>query len=98
MNVNQGKIVLEDKDLKEIFGLFTSPTKDEKAQMYQRGGAHYFENENLSEEYDLVQEKREYALDAWRAVISLLRARGCAVVAKNGEVVDLSFIENEFIR
>ena len=97
MNVIQGKIVLEENDLKEIFGLFTSPTKDEKAQIYQRDKGHYFEDENLSEEYDLMQEKREYALDAWRAVISLLRARGFTAVSKNGEIVDLSFIENEFV-
>lgn len=97
MQVNRKEIVLEEKDLKEIFGLFTSPTKHERAQAYERGQGHYFEDEDLSEEYELTQEKREYALDAWRAVISFLRAKGCTVVTKNGEAVDLSFIEKQFV-
>lgn len=97
MKTNKQEIILEEKDLKEIFGLFTSPTKHERAQTYERGNGHYFEDENLSEEYDLTQEKREFALDAWRAVISYLHARGCSVVTKSGETVDLSFIENQFV-
>jgi hypothetical protein len=96
MKVNQRGIVLEEKDLKEIFGLFSSPTKNEKAQSYQRRGGHYFEDENLSEEYNLTQEKREFALDAWRAIISFLHAHDFTVAAKSGEKVDLSFIEKEF--
>lgn len=97
MKVNQREIVLDEKDLKEIFGLFTSSTKDEKTQTYQRGKGHYFEDEDLSKEYTLTQEKREFALDAWRAVISLLHARGFSVAKENGEKVDLVFIEDEFI-
>lgn len=97
MKVNKREIVLNEKDLKEIFGLLTSPTKNEKAQSYQQGTGHYFKDENLSEEYNLTQEKREFALDAWRAVVFLLHARGLAVITKKGEKVDLSFIEKEFI-
>jgi len=96
MKVTQREIVLDEKDLKEIFGLLASPTKSETAQIYQPGSGHYFEDENLSQEYDLTQEKREFALDAWRAVISFLRARGFAAVTKSGEKVDLSFIEDKF--
>lgn len=75
MKVNPHEIVLEENDLKEIFGLFAGPTKREKAETYQQDRGHYFEDEVLSEEYNLTQEKREFSLDAWRAVISFLRAR-----------------------
>lgn len=97
MNTDRNGIALTDNDLKEIFSLLTSSTKDEKVQTYQRGGSHYYESENLSEEYSLTQEKREFALDAWRAVISVLQARGFTLTTKDGKKLDLGFIEKEFV-
>ena len=96
MNVDRNEIVLDETDLKEIFGLLTSATKHERAQVYQRGGEHFFGDEDLSEEYTLTQEKREHSLDAWRAVISFLHARGFSAVNKKGEKVDLAFVERQF--
>lgn len=85
MKVDGHKITLEENDLKEIFGLFTSLTKHEKAQVYQQGKGHCLENEVLSEEYALTQEKRESALDAWRSVISFLHARHFRIMTESGE-------------
>jgi hypothetical protein len=81
-------ITLTEDDLKEIFSLFTSSTKYERAQ-------DFLEVKPL-DEYTLTEEKREYALDAWRAVIYFLHSKGY-LLAKDGERCDLSFIEDDFI-
>ena len=87
------KVLLNDEDLKELFSLFTSPTKYEVEQVYDKESSHYHLNINLEEEYDLTEEKREYALDAWRAVLYFLHRKGFSLV-RNKEKIDLSFIEN----
>jgi hypothetical protein len=50
-------MTLSDDDLKEIFGLFTSCTLYERDQIYSPG-IHYYKAVNLSEEYELTEEKR----------------------------------------
>ena len=89
-------IVLSEDDLKEIFSLFTSSTKYERDQVYDERSGHHFLEVKLFEEYTLTEEKREYALDAWRSVIYFLHSRNY-VLWRNGKGGDLSFIEDAFI-
>jgi len=88
--------ILSEEDLKEVFSLFTSSTKYEREQVYAVDSGHYYLYEELSEEYSLNEEKREYALDAWRAVIYFLYRKGYSL-CKDGKEIDLSFSEEEFI-
>jgi len=96
MDINQGKILLAEEDLKELFGLFSSPSKHEKRQIYERDSIHYFKKIDLSQEYSLTQEKHEYALDAWRAVVSFLHLRGFCLV-KEEKIVNLGWIDEDFV-
>jgi hypothetical protein len=84
---------LTEKDLKEIFALFTSSTKYERDQVYNKEGNHFFLKHNILEEYSLTEEKREYALDSWRAVIGFLRGKGFSL-KKGEQEIDLGFIED----
>jgi hypothetical protein len=96
MEINKGRIILSDEDVKELFSLFSSPTKYEKEQIYREDSADYFGNIELSEEYELCQQKRDFALDCWRAVLFFLHAKGY-VLSKDSKVLDLAFSEEEFI-
>ncbi len=96
MIASENGIVLSEDDLKEIFALFSSATKFEKLQVYDEQSDHYFHNVRLSEEYSLTEETREFALDAWRAVISFLNSNGYSL-SKDGRIVRLSFSDDEFI-
>ncbi len=87
---------LSDDDLREIFGLFTSCSKFEKGQTYDEASEHFFGGVDLAEEYELTEPKREYALDAWRAVMYFLHRKGYAI-EKDGWRVDLSWAEDEFL-
>ena len=89
-------ITLGEEDLKEIFSLFTSATEHERQQMYSPQSEHYFLKQNLSEEYSLTEEKREYAFDAWRSVLYFLHKRGYSL-SKDSKEIDLAFINSEFI-
>jgi hypothetical protein len=72
-------IHLSDEDLREIFALLSSPTVDEATQVYSESHRLFFKNENLDKEYVLQQERREFAVDAWRAVLLFLDRHGYAV-------------------
>jgi hypothetical protein len=96
MEIEHGKLILSDRDLREIFSLFSSPTKYERDEVYQEESIHYFEQVNLSDEYQLCEEKRDFALDAWRAVSFFLYKKGYALT-KNGKVFELSGAEEEFL-
>jgi hypothetical protein len=96
MEQENRKLILDDRDLKELFSLFSSPTKYERDEVYQQESSHYFENVDLSDEYELCEEKRDFALDAWRAVTFFLYTRGYAL-AKDGAIIDLSGSEEEFL-
>jgi hypothetical protein len=96
MTTSNNSIMLSEDDLREIFSLFTSSTKYERDQVYDDQSGHYFLKEGLFEEHTLTEEKREFALDAWRAVIYFLHSRGYSLY-KDGKRTDLSFSEDEFI-
>lgn len=85
---NPAPMTPKDEELKEIFALFTSPTLSERQEAYNPSSAHYFLNENLQDEYELTEEKREYALDAWRAVMYFLHRNGFKLY-KDGEETNL---------
>ena len=97
MIVSENGISLSADDLKEIFALFCSATRFEKLQVYDEQSEHYFRNVQLSEEYSLTQETREFALDSWRAVISFLNSKGYSL-SKHGTIVSLSFSDEVFLR
>jgi hypothetical protein len=96
MIVSENGIRLSEDDLKEIFALFCSATRFEKLQVYDEQSDHYFHKVQLSEEYSLTEEPREFALDAWRAVISFLNSKGYSL-SKDGRIIRLSFSDDEFI-
>ncbi len=96
MTLPNNPIVLSEEDLKEIFSLFTSSTKYERDQVYDKHSGHHFLEVELFDEHTLTEEKREYALDAWRAVIYFLHSKGYSLW-RDGKKTDLSFSEDEFI-
>lgn len=96
MRTHNDPLILSEDDLKEIFALFTSATKYERDQVYDERCSHYFRNVRLFEEHTITEEKREFALDAWRAVIYFLHSKGYSL-CQNGEMTDLSFSEDEFV-
>lgn len=93
---NDDVIHLTEEDLKEIFSLFSSPSKDELQMMYNKDHYLYFKQIDLDDEYELSQARRDFALDAWRAVTYFLSSEGYSLT-KGGKVVDLSFAERLFI-
>jgi hypothetical protein len=96
MSASSKLIGLTEDDLKEIFSLFTSSSKYERDQIYDRNSSHHFLKVESQDEYTLTEEKREYALDAWRAVIYFLHSKGFSL-CKDTERSELSFIENNFV-
>jgi hypothetical protein len=82
-------IILTDDELREIFALFSSPTDYERQQVYDQTQTHFHEREDLSREYTLTQERREFTEDAWRAISYFLYRRGFRLT-KNGEEFDLA--------
>ena len=97
MIVSENGISLSEDDLKEIFALFCSATRFEKLQVYDEQNDHYFHNVQLSEEHSLTEETREFALDAWRAVISFLNSKGYSLSKDGRVIIKLSFSDDEFI-
>ena len=69
---SQIAIPLDEQDLREIFALLSSSANEEKRAVYDPSNRHHFGNERLDEEYHVTQEKREFAVDAWRAVAYFL--------------------------
>jgi hypothetical protein len=88
---------LSDDDMREIFSLFRSCTRFEREQIYNPANRHYYKGINLSEEYELTEERKEYARDAWRAVIYFLYRRGYQL-CQGTDVVSLDFVDEEFLR
>jgi len=77
------KIFPKEEELQEIFALFSSPTDDELRQVYDPESPHFYKGEDLRQEYNLMQEKREFAEDAWRSVMFFLHNHGF-VLTRNG--------------
>ena len=92
--MNSKLIDITHKDFQEIFALFSSPTKAELEMIYNPSHHLFFEKENLEDEYDLAEEKKEFAIDAARAVLYWLRQHGYQLT-KDGKIDDLSWLENE---
>ena len=89
--------VRRDTPLREIFSIFTSCAEYERTQVYDPGSSHYFKKVQLYEEYEICYERREYGIDAWRAVLYFLHRKGFSLDL-NGETIDLKFSEEEFVR
>jgi hypothetical protein len=81
-------IELTESDLQELFAPFSSATQEEILQIFSERSQHFYQAHDLNDEYELTEEKREYALDAWRAVLQFLHRKGYGLV-KDGEAVDL---------
>ena len=96
MNLANEKAILSDDDLKEIYSLFTSSSHHERKQVYDELSEHYFLDVILGDEYSLTEEKREFALDAWRAVTHFLHLKGYSL-CKEGETRSLAFSFEDFI-
>jgi hypothetical protein len=96
MKLEPDRIRIDESDIKEIFGLFSSPTRHERQQMYDPSSPHYYKNLDAMEPYEITQEKREFALDAWRAVLGALSRNGFILV-KDGKEIDLKFIDECFL-
>jgi hypothetical protein len=97
MGITDQEISFSERELKEIFELFCSSTEHELNQVYDMSSDSYFERINLSEEYELTLPKREFALDAVRAVLYFLNQRGYKL-ERNGEVKTLEAVKKHFIR
>jgi hypothetical protein len=96
MNITDESMVFSDDDFKEVFALFQSPTAYELRQTYDSSSDHYFRLVNLSEEYELTEEKREFAVDALRSVMTFLHQHGYRI-EKGGAVFSLKSISEHFI-
>ena len=65
-----------DDDLKEVFALFSSVSLHELEQVYDPAHNLFFQNENLGAEYELSQQRRDFAIDALRSVLYYLHRHG----------------------
>lgn len=96
MNIEADNIEFSEDDFKEVFALFTSPAAYELSQTYDSDSEHYFRRVNLTEEYELAEEKREFAVDSLRAVLAFLHRHGYQI-EKDGVTFSLSGISEHFI-
>jgi hypothetical protein len=85
---SEPQIILKDEDLQEIFALFSSPADEERIQAYDEASNFYFRKLNLVDEYSLSEEKKEFAVDAWRAITYYLHRHGYELT-RAGEKYDL---------
>jgi hypothetical protein len=95
MNVTDLKVEFSESDFQEVFALFPSPSAYELGQVYDPRSEHYFERADLSEDYNLSYEKREFAIDALRASLAFLHRHGYPI-EKDGEVISLEDILEHF--
>jgi hypothetical protein len=96
MKIADNTIDFAERDFKEVFSLFTSATLHELNQIDDPTNDHYFERVNLMEEYELSYEKREFAIDALRAVLAFLHRHGYQL-EKDGKTVKLDGIPMLFL-
>jgi hypothetical protein len=96
MKMENGKMKLTEKEYKELFELFSSPTKYERKQIYDKDNEHFYEKIDINKEYELTESKKDYAIDIWRAVIYFLHNKGYKL-EKDNKIINLSFIEDEFM-
>lgn len=89
-------IEFAETDFKEVFSLFASSTAHELHQIDDPASEHYFERVDLMKEYELSYEKREFAIDALRAVLAFLHRHGYRL-ERDGEILSLAGISQQFI-
>jgi len=82
---SKAKVTLTDEDLRELFAFFSSPTDEELHRVLNPSHTNFYKQENLEEEYTLTQERREFAVDAWRAVTYFLHRKGFSLHRKGTE-------------
>ncbi len=96
MNISDHNIEFSEDDLKEIFALFSSVSAYELRQIYDSNNEHYFKQVELSAEYELSYEKREFAIDSLRAVLTFLY-RHSYRIEKDGDLIRLDSILEHFV-
>ncbi|MBI1883130.1 MAG: hypothetical protein HYS08_02860 [Chlamydiae bacterium] len=97
-NVTENKILeLNDDLLKEIFALSTASTDYEVTLAYDAKNEDFWQKENLDEIYKQNQQKREYALDSLRGVLSWLERHGYEI-HHEGQKVDLTNILSTLVQ
>ena len=96
LKVTNNTIEFSELDFKEVFSLFTSPTAHELHQIDNPTDDHYFDRVDLMEQYELCFEKREFAIDALRAVLAFLHRRGYRL-EENGNILGLDGVSNLFV-
>ena len=87
MIISNNSLDVDEIDL-EVFALFTSVSQHELRQLDDPGSDHYFPNVDLSAEFELSLEKREFAIDALRAAFAFLERHGYRI-EKEGTIFDL---------
>ncbi len=97
MNVTDREVEFSEDDFREVFALFASPSAYELVQVYDQSSEHYFQRLDLSEEYNLSYEKREFAIDALRAVLTFLHQHDYRI-EKDGKIISLKGILEEFVK
>ncbi|MBI1870396.1 MAG: hypothetical protein HYS07_04295 [Chlamydiae bacterium] len=95
--VQHQSLELNDDLLKEIFALSTASTDYEVNLAYDAKNEDFWQKENLNEVYKLGQQKREYALDSLRGVLSWLNRHNYEI-HQEGQKVDLSNILNTLVQ
>lgn len=94
--ITNDEISFNEDELKELFELFSSCSDYELRRVYDAAGDSYYAHVDLSDEYELTQEKREFAFDAIRAVLYFLSRRGYRL-EKDSAVVALDSIRKWFV-
>ena len=96
MRISNNSLDVDEIDLKEVFALFTSVSQHELRQLDDPNSDHYFPNVDLAAEYELSLEKREFAIDALRAVFAFLERHGYRI-EKEGAIFELQSVGKCFV-
>lgn len=88
---------LNDDLLKEVFALLTSSTNYEVELAYDAKNPDYWKNEDLTEDFDVTQPKREFALDALRGVLNWLHRHQFQLM-QDGKEVDMKKVLDQLIQ
>ena len=88
---------IRDEDLKEIFALFSSVSLYEFKQIYDPKNELFFQKEDLDAEYELTEQRHDFAIDALRSVLYYLYYlhRHGYELRKQENVDDLTWVQKE---
>ena len=92
-----GAFELNDDLLKEIFALLTSSTSYEVELAYDAKNPDYWKNEDLAEDFEVVQSKKEFALDALRGVLNWLHRHQFQLM-RDGKEVEIKKVLDQLIQ